>query len=253
MIQTVKGHLVIGLDFECALMAGSPPVPSIAPNPFLFIGTVDLVMGEALMPPFSTNFSDSKVQVWGMPGTKAGKKAAGVHIPLGPYVPIFNDIRLKAEGKTNFLFGSNTVKIEGNNAVRLGEIGMNCTIDPVPLPTTNVISWPGGPLVLTGGPSALDVNATLITVTDELMTMFLGAVFTENSFLYEFLKAYLGEVFSLCRDSAIIAMTESDEQKAEAAIQEKMMALFTKAPFEALRAAAFSLTKIKLPSSEDSE
>lgn len=245
--QTVKDHLVTGLDLERAVSLTAVPM---GPMPFFYLGVVDYETGEMLCPSFCAGGADSKVKIWGKPATMAGKKASGAHIPLGPYLPISSDGRAKIEGKTNFLFGSSTVDMEGHHAVRLGEVGMNCTMIPVPTPTTSVISWPCGPLVLTGGPMAWDAGATLTLALDELVNLFLGELFSGTPRWFEFAKEYLKEVYAICRDASLIAMTEPNEERAVALIQEKMLELFTMAPIKALRGGVLELLKIQLVEEE---
>lgn len=234
--QTVKGHLVIGLDFEMALLP--PPAPP-APLPFLFVGFVDCEPGAlpSRSAPMSPPAGDAKVVAWGLPATAAGKEAKGLHIPMGSYLPITSSFTPKLSGETKLLFGSASVDIENHRAVRLGELGMNCSfVGPVLTPTTRVLSCPLGMPVLTGGASVLDLGAAVEVVVDAAIEAFLGHLFDEDSFPHEFIKAYLSNVIDVLAEASDIAT--SGDHDAREQTEAKLLELFTTAPLEALESAA---------------
>lgn len=227
--QTVKGDLVIGMDIEMGLTPTVPPVA--APMPFLFLGKADCDLFEMAIPGASDG--DDKVTVWGLPATAAGKKAAGIHVPLGTYVPITSSMSPKIEGKAKLLYGSASVDIGDHHAVRLGEMGMNCTfLGPLLTPTTRVLSLPSGAPVLTGGASVIDAGAALVALFDAVVDLVVDHFFDEDSIPYDLLKEYLKNVLAIIREAAGIAM--SGEPDADEEGPAKLMEIFTVAPFEAL-------------------
>lgn len=237
--QTVKGDLVVGLDFELGMTFTVPPV--FAPMPFLFAGMVDCKLSEVAVPRLGPQRDkpggDEKVTVWGLPATMAGKKAEGVHIPMGAYAPMKTPVTPKLKGKSQLLYGSASVDIEGAHAVRLAEMGMNCSIaDPLPTPTTRVLSAThGSSFVFTGGASVPDLGAMAVAVVTELAGSMVGSLF--GDFAADVAKDYVGNVIEIFGEAEHIARTERDPARRVERVEQKMAEIFTEAPFEALASA----------------
>lgn len=182
MIASTWFDLVVGVDVHFEMV---PPSPSPLPFPHPFLGMVydpagmivsglvgaivDLAHGQAPSP--------GKVLIWGLPATVTGDQVSNLitlpHFPLPPgvsWAPVprapMPKVGLRGKvpkppvpvappGDALLLMGSKTVQLMGANPVRLGELALSCS-DPVRLPTSTVLAVPKGPLVLIGGPSAVD-------------------------------------------------------------------------------------------------
>src|SRR5690606_30647734 len=132
---------------------------------------------------------DEKVHVYGLPAASAGKKATGLHIPIGPYVPT------SVVAKASLLHGSASVDIEGHHAVRLAELAMSCSSLPISLPTSRVVTWFScGGLVVTGGTSVLDPGAVVDFLVEAAVEALVGRLIPERSWPRRFLEEYAKEV-----------------------------------------------------------
>jgi len=173
--------LVVGVDMHFEMVPMPAPVPVPFPHPFmgmvfdpggliaglLISNALGMMAGEPLKGPVFINImpatntgTDVKNKIvlphfvippgtmW-TPMPKAPKPKIGKHAAPAPDLPV------APAGDAVLMMGSKTVTIMGSNAVRLGDLAMSCS-EPVRLPSSVVLAIPKGPLVLVGGPPAID-------------------------------------------------------------------------------------------------
>jgi RHS repeat-associated protein len=96
----------------------------------------------------------------GMPAATTNDTARNLtllpHLPMPPG----SLFQRQPEGTASLPLGSQTVVYGGGSAVRLGEIARSCA-DPVPLPTSAVVTIPKGLPVLVGGPPSFNVEQAI--------------------------------------------------------------------------------------------
>ena len=153
---------VVGIDIHLIQPPGPvPPVP--VPHPFIGIVydpvglVVGMVISNAIAGAFGGPFS-GPVLINGMPAAHTGTNVKGmpVHVPIGGtfiYPP-------KNEG--TIITGSKTVHVLGASGARLTSMVNTCN-DPINLPTSVVMSIPMGAPVFTGGPTAVDWFAAVLS------------------------------------------------------------------------------------------
>lgn len=119
-----QGDTIVGVDTHIVMVPSPPggPVPTPLPHPFN-----GMINGNL----------SSNVKINGMPAATVGSTANNVsaHIPTPPGTafqkPPTNQARIQ--------LGSGTVKINGKQAARNGDIAMTCN-DPADLPAGTVIA-----------------------------------------------------------------------------------------------------------------
>jgi RHS repeat-associated protein len=96
----------------------------------------------------------------GMPAATTNDNARNLtllpHLPMPPGA-LFQK---QPDGMASLPLGSQTVVYGGGSVVRLGEIARSCA-DPVPMPTSAVVTIPKGLPVLVGGPPSLNVEQAI--------------------------------------------------------------------------------------------
>jgi len=118
------GDQVVAVDIHIVMVPAppGPPVPTPLPHPFSGM--------------LSGNLS-SNVKIMGQPAATVGSTADNMppHIPTPPGTAFQNPPKNKAEIK----MGSLTVKINGKQAARMGDLTETCA-DPVPMPGAQLIA-----------------------------------------------------------------------------------------------------------------
>jgi RHS repeat-associated protein len=153
---------VIGIDIHLIQPPGPvPPIP--VPHPFIGIVydpmglAVGMAISAAMSGPFGGPFS-GPVLINGLPAANTGTHVKGmpVHIPIGG---VFVN---PPSNEGTIITGSKTVHVLGTSGARLTSMVITCN-DPVNLPTSVVMSIPMGPPVFTGGPTAVDWLAAILS------------------------------------------------------------------------------------------
>ena len=227
MPQAVRWHLCLGLHIDKGI---TPPIPVPGPRPFIgmkFVGVdvATMIMGPALARITGSDVpaGEEKVHVYGLPAARAGGKATGLHIPIGPHVP------LSVVAKGSLLYGSASVDIEGHHAVRLAEMATSCSAIGVDTPTSRVITYFAcGGLVVTGGTSVLDPGAAIDFIVNTAIGALVRWLVPEGSPQDRFLREYTKEVLKSLREVA--------EDPAHA--DEHFADIFLEDPVDAARAVA---------------
>ncbi|MFO0609800.1 MAG: DUF6531 domain-containing protein [Polyangiales bacterium] len=180
MIASTWLDLVVGLDIHFEMVPMPAPVPTPFPHPF--VGMVSdpagLAMGIAISNTIGMAMGGSfkgPVLIWGMPANTTGTEAKNSFVlphfiippgtmwtpmPKAPKPPFKGktrppDLPVAPAGDAVMITGSKTVTTMGSNQCRLGDLAMSCA-EPVRLPSSAVIAIPKGPIVLVGGPPAVD-------------------------------------------------------------------------------------------------
>ena len=186
MIASTFFDLVVGVDMHFEMVPMPAPVPTPFPHPFMGMvfdpgglvsgliisNAIGMIAGAPPQGPVLINFmpatntgTDVKNKMvlphfvippgtmW-TPMPKAPKPKIGAHAAPAPDLPV------APAGDAVLMMGSKTVAIMGSNAVRLGDLAMSCS-EPVRLPSSVVLAIPKGPLVLVGGPPAIDWQQAL--------------------------------------------------------------------------------------------
>jgi RHS repeat-associated protein len=161
--------LVVGVDLH-VVMVQTPggPVPVPMPHPYLglvgdpvgaavgaFTSTlISVCMGAPPSPPKGITLIN------GLPAATTNDTARNLwllpHLPMPPGALFQN----QPDGTASLPLGSQTVVYGGGSAVRLGEIARSCA-DPVPLPTSAVVTIPKDLPVLVGGPPSFNVEQAI--------------------------------------------------------------------------------------------
>lgn len=120
---------VVGVDIHI-VMIPNPSGETPTPLPHPFAGKI-------------TNGCSTDVKIKGKPAAVVGAevKADMNHIPFGPR------FQKNPDNKGKIKLGSFTVKINGKNAARLGDMVETCN-DPAPMPSSSIVK--GEPTVLIG-------------------------------------------------------------------------------------------------------
>ena len=157
--------LVVGVDLH-VVMVPTPggPVPVPLPHPYLglvgdpvgavvgaFTSTlISVCTGSPPSPPRGITL------VNGMPAATTNDTAR--NLPLLPHLPMPPGavFQKPPDGVATLPLGSQTVVYAGGSATRLGEIARSCA-DPIPLPTSAIVTIPKGMPVLVGGPPSLNI------------------------------------------------------------------------------------------------
>ncbi len=180
MIASTWLDLVVGLDIHFEMVPMPAPVPTPFPHPFvgMVFDPAGLAMGLAIsntIGMISGGSFKGPVLIWGMPATTTGTEAKNSFVlphfiippgtmwtpmPKAPKPPFKGktrppDLPVAPAGDAVMITGSKTVTTMGSNQCRLGDLAMSCA-EPVRLPSSTVIAIPKGPLVLVGGPPAVD-------------------------------------------------------------------------------------------------
>jgi RHS repeat-associated protein len=153
---------VIGIDIHLIQPPGPvPPIP--VPHPFIGIvyDPIGQVVGMAINASISGLFGGSfkgPVLINGMPAANTGMrvKSMPVHMPIGG---VFVN---PPSNEGTIITGSKTVHVLGASGARLTSSVITCN-DPVNLPTSVVMSIPMGAPVFTGGPTAVDWMAAILS------------------------------------------------------------------------------------------
>jgi RHS repeat-associated protein len=175
---------VLGIDVHWEMVPTPAPVPTPFPHPY--IGLVldpaglatSMVMNGAMSAVFGAPFT-GPVLHWCLPATNTGTENRHVpgHFIIPPgtiWAPVPRTPKpkvrpgektvpappIKPENDGVHIFGSKTVHVGGSNAVRLGDLVLSCS-EPVRLPSSVTLAIPKGPLILVGGPPALDLMSAL--------------------------------------------------------------------------------------------
>jgi RHS repeat-associated protein len=168
---------VVGIDIHLIQPPGPvPPVP--VPHPFIGIvyDPAGLLVGMAINAAMSGLFGGSfsgPVLINGVPAANTGTQVKGmpVHVPIGG---VFVN---PPSNEGTIITGSKTVHVLGTSGARLTSMVITCN-DPINLPTSVVMSIPMGPPVCTGGPTAVDWLAVVLSairtkwVSDKLHGIF---------------------------------------------------------------------------------
>ena len=127
-----QGDKVVGVDIHIVLVP-SPggPVPTPLPHPFS--GTI-------------TSATSTDVKIMGMPAATQGSKIT--NSPPHIFIPPGTSFQKPPTNQGTVQMGSQTVKINGKPAARVGDSCMTCN-DPVDAVTTAIVP-PGGVTVLIG-------------------------------------------------------------------------------------------------------
>ena len=198
MIASTWLDLVVGLDIHFEMVPMPAPVPTPFPHPFvgMVFDPAGLAMGLAISNTIGMIRGGSfkgPVLIWGMPANTTGTEAKNSFVlphfiippgtmwtpmPKAPKPPFKGktrppDLPVAPAGDAVMITGSKTVTTMGTNQCRLGDLAMSCA-EPVRLPSSAVIAIPKGPLVLVGGPPAVDWMAAAMafiktkTIANEL-------------------------------------------------------------------------------------
>jgi YD repeat-containing protein len=161
------GDLVVGVDLHMVLVP-SPGGPVPVPLPHPYIGLLGDPVGAAVGAFTSTlvslctgsSPSPGLTLINGLPAATTLDAARNVtllpHLPMSPGAAF----QKQPTGMASLPLGSQTVVYGGAGAVRLGEIARSCA-DPVPLPTSAVVTIPKGLPVLVGGPPSLNLEQAI--------------------------------------------------------------------------------------------
>ena len=163
------GDLVIGVDMH-VVMVPTPGGPVPVPLPHPYLGLVGDPMGAAVGAFTSTLISlctgsppsppKGITLINGLAAATTNDTATNLtllpHLPMPPGALL----QKQPDGTASLPLGSQTVVYGGGSAVRLGEIARSCA-DPVPLPTSTVVTIPKGLPVLVGGPPSLNIEQAI--------------------------------------------------------------------------------------------
>jgi RHS repeat-associated protein len=177
--------LVVGVDVHVVLVPSpAGPVPTPLPHPYLGMtgDPVGAAVSAAVAPLVSlcaggsSEAAKGSVLVNGLPKMTTADLSRNVSLlPHAPMPPGTGFAKAPSGDGTHKL-GSMTVTAGGASVVRLGELVMSCS-DPVPLPTSTVVTLPKGPPVLAGGPSGINLaEAARSAVADRVFRTAWGAV-----------------------------------------------------------------------------
>ena len=117
-----QNDMVVGVDIHIVMIPAppGPPVPTPLPNPFNGM--------------LNGNLS-SNVKIMGMPAATVGSTADNVP----PHIPAGGPFQKPPDNKAEIKMGSMTVKINGKQAARMGDMTQTCQ-DPAPNMTAQLIA-----------------------------------------------------------------------------------------------------------------